>query len=281
QAIIYAPTYLPLHSLIGDLLVKEDRKDEAIAKYNVVAEAYGIRGEAHQSTVFLRKIIQLAPMNLSSRTKLIDQLTARGQIDDAIQEYLNLADIYYRLAELDMARKTYTTALRAAQQGGAEGSWNVHILQRMADIDMQRLDWKRAVRVFEQLRTLVPGDNDARINLIDLNLKLANKSQAINELDNYLSYLDENSIESSDPIALLEDLIDTHSSVAQLHRALAGQYLKIEKRDEAVKSYDLAAEIFLETGDTEEAIQTITSLLHMKPDNEDEYRQVLAEIQAS
>ena len=55
-------------------------------------------------------------MDMSARSKLIDQLVARGQVDDAIREYIELADIYYRLAELDMARKTYTNALRFVQQ---------------------------------------------------------------------------------------------------------------------------------------------------------------------
>jgi thioredoxin-like negative regulator of GroEL len=52
----------------------------------------------------LRRVIQLAPMDMNVRTKLIDQLIARGQVDDAIREYIDLADISYRLAELDMAR---------------------------------------------------------------------------------------------------------------------------------------------------------------------------------
>ena len=87
-----------------------------------------------------------------------------------------------------MARKTYTTALRVVQQAGADRSWNVHILQRMADIDMQRLDWKQAMRVFGQIRTLRPDEENVRKNLIDLNLRLAQHSQAVAELDNYLSY---------------------------------------------------------------------------------------------
>ena len=281
QAITYAPTYLPLHSLIGDLLIQEERKEEAIAKFNVVAEAYGARGEVHQATVFLRKIIKLSPMDLSSRTKLIDYLTARGQIDDAIREYLNLADIYYRLAELDMARKTFTTALRAAQQGNAERSWNIHILQRMADIDMQRLDWKRAIRVFEQICTLTPEDGESRVRLIDLNLKLARKPQALSELDSYMGYLRTHPSKDNAPIALLEDLIETHYSVGQLHRALAGLYLLAEKKDEAIKSYDLAAEILLDAGEKEESIQTIMMLLRTKPPKAAEYQQLLAEIQAS
>lgn len=279
QAITYAPTYLPLHSLIGDLLIKEEHNEEAIAKFGVIAEAYSIRGEANQSTVFLRKIIKLAPMDLSSRTKLIDQLTARGQIDEAIREYLNLADIYYRLAELDMARKTYTTALRAAQQGNAERSWNVHILQRMADIDMQRLDWRRAIRVFEQIRTLRPEDSDSRKSLIDLNLKLANRSQGLSELDSYLSYLEEHPSKENDVIELIEDLLNNHPSIPQLHRILAEQYRNTGKKEEAIKKFDAAAEMFLEAGENDQAIRTINMILGMEPANAEEYRQALAQIQ--
>ena len=88
-----------------------------------------------------------------------------------------------------MARKTYTTALRFVQQANADRSWNIHILQRMADIDMQRLDWKQAIRVFEQIRTLRPDDEGVRKNLIELNLRLGQPAQANAELENYLAYL--------------------------------------------------------------------------------------------
>ena len=278
QAITYAPTYLPLHSLIGDLLIKDDRKEDAIAKFTVVAESYSVRGEAHQSTAVLQKIIQLAPMDLASRTKLIDQLTVRGEINDAIQEYLNLADIYYRLAELDMARKTYTTALRAAQQGNAERSWNIHILQRMADIDMQRLDWKRAIRVFEQICTLLPEDRESRRSLIDLNLKLMKRSQGLSELDNYLIYLDANPSKENDAVDLIESLLNDHSSLPQLHRMLAEQYRKLGKEKEAIGKFDIAAEMFLENGENEQAVRTINMILSMQPENAEEYRQALAQI---
>ncbi len=280
QAITYAPTYLPLHSLIGDLLIQDGHTEEAIAKFSMVAESYSVRGEASQSTVMLRKIIKLAPMDLSSRTKLIDQLTARGQIDDAIREYINLADLYYRLAELDMARKTYTTALRAAQQGSAERSWNVHILQRMADIDMQRLDWRRAMRVFEQIRTLRPDDSGVRKSLIDLNLKMANRSQAFKELDNFLDYLGEHPSDENDVDVMLADLLMDHPSVGELHRALGEEYRKQGKNDEAIAKFDRAAEVFLEVADKEAAIEVITRILSMDPPNVAEYQQVLVDIQA-
>lgn len=281
QAITYAPTYLPLHSLIGDLLIQEGRTDDAIAKFSMVAESYSVRGESNQSMLVLRKIIKLAPMDLSSRTKLIDQLIAYGQVDDAIREYLNLADIYYRLAELDMARQTYTTALRAAQQASADRSWNVHLLQRMADIDMQRLDWRRALRVFEQIRTLRPEDAGARKNLIDLNLKMAHQSQAVKELENFKSYLSEHPSEEADVAGMLVDLLMDHPSVAALHRALGDVYAGESKIDDAIKKFDRAAEIYLEAGDKESAIEAIMQILSMNSPNKEEYRQVLAQIQSA
>jgi hypothetical protein len=79
DAIRSAPTYLPLHTLMGDLLVKEGRSADAIAKFSVVAHAYGMRGEVGQATRLLRRVIQLAPMDMAARTLLIDQLTARGR----------------------------------------------------------------------------------------------------------------------------------------------------------------------------------------------------------
>lgn len=281
QALTYAPTYLPLHSLIGDLLIQDDRIDDAISKFSVVAEAYSVRGEANQATAFLRKIINLAPMDLSSRTKLIEQLKARGQIDEAIKEYLHLADIYYRLAELDMARKTYTTALREAQQSKADSDWNVRILERMADIDMQRLDWKRAVRVYEQLRTLRPNDVEARKKLIDLHLKLGNYSQGLTELDSYMNYLAAHPTQKNDIVELLQNLINDHSAVPQLYRMLAEQYKQLGEREKAVEVFDAAAEMFLDSNQTDQAIKTINELLSMNPPNAEEYRQVLSQLQSS
>ena len=117
DAVQQAPTYLPLHILMGDLLVQEGRTTDAIAKFSVVAQSYSARGEGLQATKLLRRIIQLSPMDINSRTRLIDQLVERGQTNDAIQENVELAEIYYRLAELDLARKTYTSALRLVQQG--------------------------------------------------------------------------------------------------------------------------------------------------------------------
>jgi tetratricopeptide (TPR) repeat protein len=264
---------------MGDLLIRENHMQEAIAKFSTVAQAYSVRGEAAQAAKMLKRVVQLAPMDMNARSKLIDQLVARGQVDDAIREYIELADIYYRLAELDMARKTYTTALRVVQQANADRQWNVHILQRMADIDMQRLDWKQAIRVYEQIRTLRPDDEGVRKSLIELGLRMGQPAQANAELESYLTYL-QTGQHHEQGIKFVESLLEDRPDDAILRRALAQQYQMAGRRDEAVAQLDSLAESLLNVGRDEEAMVLINQILLMNPPNAEQYRQLLLQLQS-
>jgi tetratricopeptide (TPR) repeat protein len=279
-AIQHAPTYLPLHMLMGDLLVQENHDADAIVKYSIVAHAYSVRGEVLQATKLLRRIIQLAPMDFSSRSRLIDLLIARGHIDDAIREYLELAAIYYRLAELDMARKTYTTALRVVQQGNASRDWNAHILQRMADIDLQRLDWKQALRVYEQIRTIAPDDTVTRKQLVELNLRMAQNDKALNELENYMSHLESQNKEE-DAILFLEDIIKEHPDQPLLKRALAVQLHRVGRIEEAISLLDVLGETLMQSGNKQGALEVINQIVLMNPPNVEDYRKLLFQMQNS
>lgn len=274
DALQHAPTYLPLHILMGDLLVQEGRTPDAIAKYGVVAHAYGVRGEVSQASKLLRRIIQLSPMDMGARSRLIDQLVARGQMDEAIHEYLELAGIYYRLAELDMARKTYTNALRIVQQGNASRDWNVHILQRMADIDMQRLDWKQALRVYEQIRTLAPDDDSARSQLIELNLRMGQHERALNELENYISHL-ESQNKGDLAFTFLSDLVREHEDLPLLKRTLAALLHRLGRTNEAISMLDLLGETLLQNNDKQGAMEVINQIVLMNPPNVEDYRVLL------
>ena len=277
-ALSSAPTYLPLHILMGDLLVRENHQPEAIAKFTAIAQAYNARGDTAQSSKILRRITQLAPMDTSARKQLIDQLILRGETDSAIREYIELADIFRRLADLALARKTYATALRLAQQSNADRAWSINLLQNMADIDMQRLDWKQAIRVYEQIRTLRPDDEDIRRNLIDLNLKLGQPAQANVEVESYLSHL-QSSNRGAQAIAFLEGLLADRPDESVLKRALANAYQHAGRIEDAVLQLDNLADTLLTQQKKEEAMVVINQILLLNPPNAEQYRQLLQQIQ--
>ncbi len=163
------------------------------------------------------------------------------------------------------------------QQSNADRSWNVHILQRMADIDMQRLDWKQALRVFEQIRTLRPDDQGVRKQLIELYMRMGQQSQAMTELESFLGYLDTNG-KANDAIPFLEDLIKEHTELIIFRRALAEQLHRLGRTEEAISELDSLGESMLQAGKKKEATEIINQILKMNPPNAEDYRQLLAQI---
>ena len=164
------------------------------------------------------------------------------------------------------------------QQSNGDRNWNVDILRRMADIDMQRLDWKQAIRIYEQIRTLKPDDEGTRKNLIDLSLKMGQPAQASAEIESYLSYL-QTSNNRARAIPFIEDLLTERPDDLTLRRALALAYQQGGRIEDAVTQLDSIAESLLDQGKKEEAMAIVNQILFMNPPNADQYRQLLTQLQ--
>jgi len=149
----------------------------------------------------------------------------------------------------------------------------------MADIDMQRLDWKQAMRIFEQIRTLRPDDVSVRKSLIDLNIRLAQHPQAIAELENYISYLNTNN-KGKQIIPFLEELVKENEDRLILRRALVEQYKLAGQTAAAIAQLDAIGEMLVEEGKMGEAANTIKQILLLNPPNAGDYQRLLQQLQA-
>ena len=272
-----APTYLPLHHYMAEVLLKQNRMQEAISKFMVIARTYSIRGQAQRTVDIYRRVINLAPMDLTARNHLIEQLSSQNRMQEAVQEYLYLGEVYYSLADLEMARTTYNQAIRLAQQARLSASLRIQILHRLADIDLQSLDWRQAVRIFEQIRSLNPGDEKARSGLVELNLRLGQEPSALGELDNYLAYLHEKG-QQDKAISFLKGLVEENPERLGLRKRLAELYQQAGQVKDAIRELDLVGEALLESGDQRGAIQTIQSILALQPPNAAEYQRLLGDL---
>jgi tetratricopeptide (TPR) repeat protein len=273
-AIKEAPLYLPLHSLIGDILNQQGHTQDAVTKYNMVAAAYGVRGEASQAVAYLRRVVKTNPMDMAARTHLIDQLITQGLVDEAISEYLDLGDIQYRLAELDLARSTYATAQQHAAQGSSRRAWSIKLLQRMADLDMQRLDWKQALQVNQQIRSLQPEDCATRKDVILLEFRLGKQQEALDEMENYLGLL-KSSGRDSEAIPFIAELVKEEPAQAVLHSLLVEHYHRAGRLKEAEAELNEAGKLLLDSGDRQGALHAIESIIAMNPAAREMYTPLL------
>jgi tetratricopeptide (TPR) repeat protein len=278
RVVQFAPTYLALHSMMGELLVKEKDLQGAVTKFQVISRAYASRGEMQQAIRYSRRVVELAPTDLNARGKLIEQLIASGQNENALDEYGQLAEVHYSLADLSMARKTYMDALRAAQQSNIDRSLRIKLLHRVVDIDMQSLDWRKALRVLEQIRTLQPDDEDARMQIIQLNFRMGQEQQALAEMDNYLAYL--NSTNQHQKLGLfLTNMVNEHPDNIPVRRRLADAYRQFGQFTEAILQLDTIGEMLMQAGDRTGAMQTIESIIALSPPNKAEYITLLRQLQ--
>ncbi len=279
HALQFAPTYMPLHIQIGELLAKGGQIEEAIKKYLLVAELYEVRGEPNQAIRVLKKVTEFAPMDLSIRNRLIELLSNSNQIDEAIHEYLEVGEIHYRLAELDKARQSYLLALRLAQQSRTNRKWAVQILTKIADIDMQRLDWRQALRIFEQLRSLQPEDKAARAQLIDINIRLGQLRAALKEIDDFVKILEEKQ-KTKEVVQFLNELIKEHPEEIEIRKRLMDAFIRYGHTSKAIKQMDEMADRLLDKGDKRGAVEMVEAIIAMNPPNSNQYRQLLQQIKS-
>lgn len=273
-ALSFAPNYLPLHITMGELLLMQGRSRRAIAKFSNVARLYSARGESDRALQMYQRIVSVSPLDVNARQHLIEQMSAHGEVNEAVKQSVELADVYYRQAMLDLALTTYDNALRLVKSTEADSSWNEKILQQMADIYLQRLDWRMALRVYEQLRTLNPDDEDVRLYLVQLNLRLGQESKATAELDSYLSHLTSNSREA-DAGNFLQTLVEENEDFILAGRRLAEFHQQAGDQDEAIKEWNKVGELLVARGDREGAKAAVRAIISMNPPDMARYQEFL------
>lgn len=276
-ALQFAPTYLPLHIYMGELLLKQELLQLALTKFTVVAQAYGARGESLLAIDLFRRIIRLAPMDLSTRYLLIEELKKSGFSSEAVEEYLKLAGGHYNFADLQRARNTYTDALQYAEKSRVDDAVRIQILHQLADIDVQSFDWRHALKVYEQIRILNPNDRKAMARLVELNFRLGLEAQAISEMDQFLSYFINNG-KPDEAIIFLNELIQESPRQKHIQKRLIELYLQEGRKSDAIKFLDSIGEKLMLEGDRAGAIEVVGMILALEPPNIDEYRVLLEKI---
>lgn len=276
QALGHAPHYLGLHLRMAEIQLQSHHQESGLEKLSMIAETHRIRGETIQAVKLYTRILKISPVDLRIRTKLIDLLAQQDQIDEALKQYLELGNLYRQMADSESARDELTKGLKLAQRSTEEAMWSVRFLLEIGDIDISRLDWQRAMRVFDQILHLQPDHEDARLKMIDLGLRLGKETVVASHLDDYLQFLVKVN-RGKDALSLLEDLARDNPGKQVLHARLAEAYRAIGSKSDAIAQYDALAEIQLDAGQTRNAIRTIQTMIELGPPeiNVDGYRELL------
>ena len=273
-AMQYAPSYLALHRRMAEIQLRQGSTEAGVTKLSMVAETHRVRGEAKEASDVYARVLRHSPVNLEARKHLIDLLESQDRLEDALKQYLELAELYRQMAQIDAAREALAKAYHNAERAGSPKGMRLKLLKRMGDIDVSRLDWRRALEVFQSIRELDPENPEARAKLIDLNLRLGQEEQAAETLDAQLEHLVQTD-QGTRALELLEELVREHPGKQSLHARLAEAYRAAGRKADAIAQYDALGELQLDSGQNQKAIRTIQTIIDLEPPGLDGYQELL------
>ncbi len=277
RAMEVAPTYLPLHLRLAEMFAHQGKVEEAVSKYEAVADTYLKRGSSGKAIEVYRRALLVAPMNISMREKLINLLVDHDEAGLALEEYVALGESYYRLARVDDALEKYEEALLLAPRTAMATDWQVRILHRVADLHMQRIHWKKAAAIYEKIRDLSPGDEKAQLRLVELRYRLGQEDIALQELDRLIVHYGKEK-DFRKIITTLLELVGSRPRDIPLRSRLSRIYIEAGMKDEAIAELDTLGELQLEVGLKKDAMDTLRTIISLKPRDEEGYTQLLREL---
>jgi len=274
-----APTFLPLHVTIGDLLIEQNKVSGAVTKYLAVADVYTVQGKTERALAMLEKVIKLQPMNIEIRQRHIDLLEEYGKKEEAIAEYVNLADVFFPLAELDSARSAYSKALVLAKTLSNDQGWKIKLLQRLADLDIQRLDWDAAIVTFDEICEISPQNQKASISIVDLNYRLGKDPDAEKEINRFVAQFDPAT--QADTIkGYLDSLKGEISGEVYILKKLVKFYKESGQSEQAIAELDSLGDLLLGEERKPEAVEVIQELISLNPPNITDYQKLLEQLES-
>jgi tetratricopeptide (TPR) repeat protein len=278
RAIQISPDYLPAHLHLAETLGKQGRREAAATKYAMIGDTYRIRSDVSGAVKAYEKVVALTPLNVSAKLRLIDMLKRNGMIDKALDNYIAMGEAHYQLAQVDKARDAYQDALKLAPRSSDPNQMKAKLLQLIADIDMQRFDWKRALHAYKDLRELAPEDERTAMTLVDLYYKVGRPVNAVGELDAYLKQLVRSGRGAKVP-GILEDMVNRRPSDPHLVERLSRLYIQQKRIPDAIEMLEKLGEAQIDAGNNAGATQTIKKILQLNPPNAAIYKQLLSQLQ--
>lgn len=277
RAVEKSPFYLPIHVRMAEIMMKEGRIRQAINKYNTVAKAYLVRGENDRAAAILEDVLEMAPLDVEVRMSLIELLESEQRHEEALNQYIGLANTYQQLGDFERSSQTFASAERLARRINAPSTKLAQIKHYIADINQMRLNTRQAQRIYEEILEIVPDDEKALRGLVEIYYTQGNQVEAVKKLDALLGmYAKKGQIQKI--VAMLEDLVRTYPSDPALRSRLAQIYKRTGQTKEAIEQLDALGELQLDAGLDKEAANTIRQIIAMGPERVEDYKKLLSQL---
>jgi tetratricopeptide (TPR) repeat protein len=233
-----AREYPEIHIKLGETYLLMNAKGMAIEQFLEAVSLYKVANEKPPQTDLLKRIIDIDANNVNVRNQLIDLLLASGQVEEAVEQSMQIADLYVQRDLLDLAEKEYRrilsidpenlTALNSLaathlQIGMDEDVARDYLM--LAELYLKKGALQDAVKYFKKALSLDPQNVEAHRAYIDAYLQFGVEKDLI---EDYLVLadllLEQHNLDGARRIYMQILALDPEHSTAK------GKLREIEKR---------------------------------------------------
>jgi len=190
-----------VHNTIGDLYFKKGEETESIESYTKAAEIFKKDGFYPKATALYKKILHIAPNNVSALIALAKLDAERGLNGSAVENYLKAAELFKRDANtektmqviekiLELSPSDVTIKMKVAdlyvRSGMREKATKEYV--EIASIHLMNADYDKAQIFFNKVCESEPSHARALLGLAAVEEKLGNIDQAFEYLQTALTH---------------------------------------------------------------------------------------------
>jgi len=274
QLIERAPYFLPGHLLLGKILRRQERLQEASEKLKRVASTYESRGEMEEAVDAYRRVLEATPLDLSAQRRLVELLAAAEDVEGALEQLLVLGDSHCQLADPEAALRAYAEALDLAESSWDPNGWKIRVQRLIGDLGFHLLDRSMAMSAYQEILRLDPDDARSRMRLVEMCLADGKPHLAFTWLDEMMDRTaDEGPRDQA--IGFLRGMVRANPELPELRVRLAQLYGQAGHWRRAVAQLEWAGKLFWQAGREDEAKEALQSILRANPEKASEYRKRL------
>lgn len=155
--------YLPIHLRLGEIYERENRRDEALTKYQLLIDTYAARNEARDSIDVFYRLIDLSPDTTNVRTRLAELLRAEGRTQDAADQIAQVAASYFRLGQSNKALEEYRRGVQWAPNNAS-----LHAQYGLALLKLERYE-----AALSEFRKALELEQNNPVHVAHMNMTLA------------------------------------------------------------------------------------------------------------
>jgi pilus assembly protein FimV len=289
------PKKIEVHLALGDLNAEKGLTGNALESYKLVADHYTHSKDTIKTLGIYQKMADLNPSNIAFRLKLGDMYAKEGMKTEAVDAYIEAAEVhmskdafkdarqvfekvlaldpnnkkvYHKAGIIYFKEGKFAEACKALKPAFEDDPSNEEITNIYLDA-LAKSDRDADVEdVYKKLLSIDASRIDLREKLYHYYLSKKNYDKALTEVSAIANVMADNKEFDAAETVLKGFIAEVPRSVDG-HCRLSEYYKRIAKGNDAAKELMQAAEILIEDGDSDGAKDVLIRAIEMAPDMPD------------